>query len=549
MTTEIRWIDTSGLPPGYDAADLVAELKGDTAAIIAWYRARVRLYVAPPLDDPTHPDYRPPKPNGKANGQHHPPPAAPAAQQAISQPAIPAATPEPAAPTGPPRQPRARRSRKPPVNEPLPPVSSHDEACADGSVDLIPSTENTGLGYVGWESLGLKLNNAGIPLPNLNNAAAIIENHPALAGKIWYDEFLQRILTTWDSDQPREWRDDDDIRLALFVQRALAIGKMSVESMRHGVIAVAFGRKRNECREWMLSLKWDGTKRLRELMSRGFGSVSNAYTQAVAVYWLCAMCKRVLKPGCKADNMPVFEGAQGIFKSTALSIIGGKWFAEFHDEIRGKDFYEVLGGKMLVEIGEMHAFSAAEVTQIKGKISCCSDRYRSPYGRHTNDHPRMCVFSGSTNHDDWNRDETGARRFYPIKCGTIDLHWIRANRDQLFAEAIAELRVNKLWWVVPKEDAKREQESRRAHDSWEGPITSYLAGRTSVRIGEMLRNALEMDFAKQGRAEQMRAGRCLRALGWRSETVWKDGRSERFWVPEDQLALVQPAADDGDLPF
>ena len=53
----------------------------------------------------------------------------------------------------------------------------------------------------------------------------------------------------------------------------------------------------------------------------------------------------------------------------------------------------------------MDAFSRAEVTAVKRVITCRTDRFRPPYGRRVEDHPRMCVFAGTTNRDDWHRDE------------------------------------------------------------------------------------------------------------------------------------------------
>ncbi len=419
-------------------------------------------------------------------------------------------------------------------------------------VDAVPAKTRP-TGPTSWTGLGLVVNSNGIPFPNLDNAAAILERHPALAGRVWFDEFLQRILTTWCCDEPREWRDDDDVRLTLLVQRSLAIGKMSVEAMRQGVVAVAYGRTRNECREWLEALEHDGTARVRQMMPKGFGAEPSAYAEAVAVYWMCGMCKRVLEPGSKVDAMPVFEGEQGASKSTALSIIGGKWFAEAHEDIKNKDFYGVLQGKLLVEICEMHAFNGAEIEQVKGKISCRVDRYRAPYGRYTKDYPRQGVFAGTTNRDDWNRDETGARRFLPIKCGNIDLKWLAANRDQLFAEALTILKSGHEWWRIESEDSKREQEARRQHDTWEEPISDYLKGRTHLRLRNLLDVALKIEDAKQDKGVQLRAGRCLRALGWYSKSVRQGEITGKLWMPngteKPPAGALQQDQQQDDIPF
>ena len=233
-----------------------------------------------------------------------------------------------------------------------------------------------------------------------------------------------------------------------------------------------------------------GKSGCKRLMSRGFGAEDSDYTMAVGQNFIIGMVARVLRPGCKVDTMPVLEGAQGIRKSSGLGILGGKWFAELHQDIANKDFYLALPGKMLLEISEMHAFNRSESERLKGVVSCQIDRYRAPFDRRAVDHPRRCVFAGTTNRDDWNRDDTGARRFWPIVCGRIDLDWLAANRDQLLAEAVAKFNAGASWWDVPADDARREQDARRPEDPWQPTIANWLIGRSEVTITDILASCL-----------------------------------------------------------
>src|SRR5262249_23914540 len=201
---------------------------------------------------------------------------------------------------------------------------------------------------------------------------------------------------------------------------------------------------------------------------------------------------RVYRPGCKVDNMVVLEGPQGIGKSSALHVIGGEWFTEQHESASNpKPFKEILQGKLLIEISEMDAFSRAEVSRVKQTITDTLDRYRESFGRHAKDHLRQCVFVGTTNKDDWNKDDTGARRFWPIACkGEIDVEGIRANREQLFAEAVTRIKNGESWWEMPAEETRLEQQKRYDADAWSEDIAAFIALKSKVTVNEILVDCL-----------------------------------------------------------
>jgi putative DNA primase/helicase len=466
--------------PGWDLADALAE--GWTPQQVKeWARGRVKPWVDPGRPHVNGSETKAAKPNGHAG---EPPILAPPPSPAVE----------------------------------LIPAAQYDDD-DDGGMPRTALYEQLGLTCV-----------RGKPHPNLSNIVTILDRHHELTGKFWFDEFLDRVFSDWASNEPREWTDSDTIQLTLWIQRVLHMPKLATGTVYDAVIAQAHGHTRNEARDWLVALKWDGYTRVCDLMRRGFGADDSDYTAAVGRYLMAGMVKRVLEPGCKVDSMPVFEGEQGEWKSTALSLLGGKWFTECHERIGGKDFYGVLQGKMLVEISEMHALSSAGVETVKGIISCQVDRFREPYGRSTSDHPRQNMFCGTANKDDWNRDETGARRFFPIKCGKVSLAWIRDNRDQLFAEAVEIARTIPDWWKVPGEEAKRQQDARREHDSWEPACADYLATRDKVRLSDMLTEAVKVELAHQGLPEQRRGGRILRAMGWQNKVVATKDGSQRWWV-------------------
>jgi predicted P-loop ATPase len=186
-----------------------------------------------------------------------------------------------------------------------------------------------------------------------------------------------------------------------------------------------------------------------------------------------------------------------------------------------------LRGKWLIEVAEMHAMSRAETAQLKSFISRTDERYRPSYGRKEVIEPRQCVFVGTTNRDSYLKDETGGRRFWPVKAGTINIDKLIADRDQLFAEAVKRYHDGMPWW--PERDFERdyimaEQAARYEGDAWEESIATFLETKSQVTVIQIAREALGIETPRLGTHEQ----RSIAAVGWRRQP--KDWRGTRWWT-------------------
>lgn len=371
---------------------------------------------------------------------------------------------------------------------------------------------------------------------------AVLEHDPLLQGLVWFDEFLQRLMTygvVERSPRMREWSDQDDITLTLYMQRALGLAKIGTQTVNHAVVAMAHRYRRNSVREWLEALpEWDGVERCPAFFVDVFGAKDSNYTRSAARNFWIALIARAMDPGCKVDNVVVLEGAQGKKKSSALALlVGDQWFAEASEDITSKDFYVSMQGKWLIEISELASFGRAEVEIIKRVVSAKIDRYRPPYGRAAVDHPRMSVFVATTNKDDWNKDETGARRFWPVRCeGEIRHDLIVAHKSQLFAEALARWRRRETWWEMPEAETTDEQEKRYQADPWFERVRSMLGPQrriAGVTTSELM-DELEIEVARQDRTAEMRVGGILRKLGWvRRQVRFGHGRAYRYFPGSD----------------
>ncbi len=138
------------------------------------------------------------------------------------------------------------------------------------------------------------------------------------------------------------------------------------------------------------------------------------------------------------------------------------------------------------------------------------------------------MFAGTTNRDDWQRDETGGRRFWPIACGEIRIQWLSEMRGQLFAEARERVKAGEKPWDVPVDLAKIEQDKRRPSDTWDDVIAEYAMSRSEIRMTALLEH-IGIELPKQDRVTLLRAGSVLRGLGWVPSIVRNAEQVYRCW--------------------
>lgn len=334
---------------------------------------------------------------------------------------------------------------------------------------------------------------------------------------------------------------DVDVSVVQEQLQHLGLKQASKDTVHQAVDVRAHECAFHPVRDYLDGLKWDGVSRIETFLPVYFGAESTKYTGTVGKMFLISMVARIRKPGCKVDHMLVLEGPQGILKSTACCLLGGA--AHFSDSLPdislGKEASQHLRGKWLIEVAEMHAYGKAETTLLKSFISRTTERYRPSHGRKEVIEPRQCVFIGTTNKDAYLRDETGGRRFWPVKTTRVDTGALTRDRDQLFAEAVAYFEVGEPWW--PDKDFERthimaEQEARYEVDSWEENIGRHLrhCEERRVTIGGVARTALGFEAASRlGTADQRRIAAALLRLGWNRERT--DGKAgwdgQRWWVP------------------
>ncbi|MEG0720900.1 MAG: virulence-associated E family protein [Lachnospiraceae bacterium] len=318
----------------------------------------------------------------------------------------------------------------------------------------------------------------------VNNIIIVLQNDPLLKGKIVTDEFAGRGLVLgklpWNEEpEKRQWVDTDNAGLYWYMETYYGI--TSRDKLYDALAIVGGQNKINDVKEYLKGLKWDGTKRLDTLLSVYLGAEDNEYTRAVMRKSLCAAVSRAVEGGVKYDCMPIITGPQGIGKSTFLSILGREWFSDSLTSFEGKEAAELIQGTWINEVGELTAFTKQETSAIKQFLSKCYDIYRAAYGRQTERRPRRCVFFGTSNDNEFLKDTTGNRRFWPIDVGVRPAKksvWndLPSEVDQIWAEAYTYWALGeKLFLPKEIEDmAYEQQESHRETSGKEGMIQEFL---------------------------------------------------------------------------
>lgn len=393
--------------------------------------------------------------------------------------------------------------------------------------DELNSNSSTGRGRRGM--------NDNRRVATLDSVMEQFESDPALMNLVRYDEFKARVIATKIVPEitdkgpwPKVWEEHWDIALERYFERQHGMIKAK-QFIERGLLLIARENSFHPVREYFDKLKWDDKPRLDDYLTKGFGAENTDLNRAYGSKFLIAAVRRIRKPGAKVDSMPVFEGEQGSLKSTALqeTVPDPEWYKDGVGDIRNKDTLMSLSGKLIIEWTELKSIRKVEREAFKHFMSQQVDEYRAPWDRRPAPHPRQGVFAGTTNEFQYIDDPTGGRRFWPVKVGVININWIKANRDQLWAEASVREGKGENHWLDSgrlRKAAEQSQVVRAVRDEWADPMTTYCSGKEFVIVREFLVRALGIPEKDIHVGLQTRCSDILVSMGWTAnQERMKDG--------------------------
>ena len=331
-----------------------------------------------------------------------------------------------------------------------------------------------------WKT-DLEYTKSGKLLCNIANIILILENDPALAGHIVHDLFTgmdsAKDGLPWNKNA-NQWTDTDDANLRVWLEKHYDItGK---EKIADALTAVLTRHSYHPIRDYLNGLTWDGVPRLDRIIIDYMGAEDSELNRAMSRKHFVAAVARVFNPGCKYDYCLIMSGAEGIGKSTLLRVMGGKWFNDSITTLEGKEGMEQLRRAWVVELGELSSIKRSDVEQVKAHLSKQVDIYRAAYARRVLEHPRQCVFCGTTNEALFLKGDTGNRRFWVIPV-VAELRkykdWseaIRRDRDQLWAEAVHYYKQGEPLYLSEELEAQAKQRQQDFNDDNDDPIVAML---------------------------------------------------------------------------
>ena len=252
------------------------------------------------------------------------------------------------------------------------------------------------------------------------NCQLVMKEDELLSGSIKYNELAGRMDVVKEMPWKRftiSFSDNDLDNIITYME--IEYGLKNKDQVERAVRVVAIENSYHPVRDQLNSLVWDGEHRLDKVLTKYLGVEPTSLAIESLKLFMFGAVSRIFDPGCKFEYMLCLVGGQGVGKSTFLRFLAleDMWFTDDIKNFGDKKVYENLNGHWIIEIPEMVALLHAKcVEETKAFLSRQWDNYRFPYDKFATDHPRQCVFAGTSNKMDFlPADKSGNRRFLPIE--------------------------------------------------------------------------------------------------------------------------------------
>ncbi|WP_218668715.1 VapE domain-containing protein [Burkholderia cenocepacia] len=403
---------------------------------------------------------------------------------------------------------------------------------------------------------GYRRNGKGEILALAENIVMAVRAPHECGWYIRYDDFRAEIMLAGEADPRglRAFTDPDYTRLQIRLER-LGFLKLSKEALRDGVGLVADENHIDSAAEWLTGLQHDGVPRIETFLHDYMAVEDTAYTRAVSRYLWTALAGRVLSPGCEAPIVPVLIGEQGAGKTRAVKALvpAQEFYCELKLDERDDNASRMMRGRLVVELGELRGLHTRDAESIKAFISRTHENFVPKYKEFSVTFARRFLFVGTTNQDEFLADETGERRWLPVRVGRCDVDRIAADCLQLWAEARAAYeRAGNVDWQEAEMLAREVHAQHKLSDPWSPIVHDWLMGRADytcdlgeppctrdfLQIHDIADGALGIAKSRLGRNDMMRISKILQGMGYSKRLKRVGGHPTKVWMRSDVTTVT-----------
>ena len=386
------------------------------------------------------------------------------------------------------------------------------------------------------------------PLLVTENICRVIEFDDSISCRFRLNDF-SHMVEALTGDEWQNLQDKDVLETQRYISTNYqAFARVSKEMIVDAIKLTASKNTVNPPRDYLTGLVWDGTPRIKFWLQTVYGVPNEPVYQAMGSNWLKGLVKRVLSPGCQFDEVLVLEGPQGYRKSTSLRVLGSPWHVESTLSTDDKDFYMLLARNIIVEFSEGDIVGRTSARKLKAIITKTEDSFRPPYEHGIITFKRGCVFAMTTNDSDYQKDDTGGRRWLPVVLEhEADIDYLEENRDQLYAEAVYRVRVKKeSTHEYPQEALRALQQEKQETDEYEDLVHMWY--HTKIDNARRAEGVTILDLFKEEidpregailtKEMGWRLGAIFRRMGFVPRTVRSGTNTHRRWGPPDPQPLL-----------
>ena len=187
---------------------------------------------------------------------------------------------------------------------------------------------------------------------SIKNCLMVFQHDPLLSGAIAYNLLTDRTDIVkpigYDRSPGTSMTDTDMKYIRLYLEENYDL--TSEKKIIDAADLAAHQNSYHPVRDYLNSLAWDGTERIRYCLHHFLGAEADEYTfQALRLFLLGAI-HRAFHPGCKFEVMLCLVGGQGAGKSTFFRLLAGKdeWFSDDLRKLDDENVYRKLQGHWII---------------------------------------------------------------------------------------------------------------------------------------------------------------------------------------------------------